>query len=118
MAVWQGDTLHQVRARQLVFATGTVEQSLVFADNDRPGIMLSGGALALVARYAVAPGERAVVVTTCDRGLAAARDLRAAGVTIAAVADLRPSPRPLAAELRASRCSPVTPWSRPRAGVR
>ena len=35
--VWQGDTLHQVRARQHVFATGAIEQPLVFAGNDLPG---------------------------------------------------------------------------------
>jgi sarcosine oxidase subunit alpha len=99
--IWQGDTLHQVRTRQLVFATGTVEQPLVFAGNDRPGVMLSGGARALVSRYAVAPGSRAVVVTTSDRGLAAAAALRDVGISIAAVADLRPdaAERPLAAEL-------------------
>jgi sarcosine oxidase subunit alpha len=101
LPVWQGDTLHQVRARQLIFATGTVEQPLVFAGNDLPGVMLSGGARALVARYAVAPGSRAVVVTTSDRGLAAALALRDAGISVAAVADLRPgaAKRPLAAEL-------------------
>ena len=108
VAIWQGDTLHQVRTRQLVFATGTIEQPLVFADNDRPGIMLSCGALALVARYAVAPGARAVVVTTSDRGLAAARDLRAAGVEIATVADLRPELRPLAVELQAGGAEVLT----------
>jgi sarcosine oxidase, subunit alpha len=90
--VWQDATLHQVRARALVFATGTLEQPLVFASNDLPGIMLSGMARELVARYAVAPGERAVVVTTGDRGWEAARALRAAGVQVAAIADLRPEP--------------------------
>ena len=45
--VWQGDTLHQIRARSHVFATGTIEQPLVFAGNDLPGVMLSGGALRL-----------------------------------------------------------------------
>src|SRR3954469_1918579 len=89
--VWQGATLHQVRARALVFATGAIEQLLVFANNDRPGIMLSGGARALVARFAVLPGKRAVVVTTGDRGWEAARALHHAGVQIAAVADLRPA---------------------------
>ena len=38
--IWQASTLHQVRARQLVFATGVVEQPLVFAGNDLPGVML------------------------------------------------------------------------------
>ena len=47
-----------------MFATGTIEQPLVFAGNDLPGVMLSGGARRLAALYAVAPGTRAVVATT------------------------------------------------------
>jgi len=98
--VWQGDVLHQVRARQHIFATGAIEQPLVFAGNDLPGVMLSGGALRLSTLYAVAPGRRAVVVTSGERGLEAAVALHRAGVWIAAVADLRSSPGALAAELR------------------
>ena len=67
-AVWEGDTLHQVRARRTVFATGTIEQPLVFAGNDLPGVMLAGGARRLAALYGVRPGRRAVVATTSDRG--------------------------------------------------
>jgi sarcosine oxidase subunit alpha len=89
--VWQGDTLHQIRARRHVFATGTIEQPLVFAGNDLPGVMLADGARRLAALYAVAPGRRAVVATTSDRGLHAALALHAVGVEIAAVADLRPN---------------------------
>ena len=47
--IWQGDTLHQVRARRHVAATGAIEQPLVFTDNDLPGVMLSGGARRLAA---------------------------------------------------------------------
>ncbi|HWE08833.1 MAG TPA: 2Fe-2S iron-sulfur cluster-binding protein [Solirubrobacteraceae bacterium] len=100
--VWQGDTLHQVRARHHVFATGTIEQPLVFAGNDLPGVMLSGGARRLAALYAVSPGRRAVVATTSDRGLDAAAVLRDAGVEIAAVADLRPEVGELGRQLRAA----------------
>jgi sarcosine oxidase subunit alpha len=89
--VWQGDTLHQIRARAFVFATGAIEQPLVFAGNDLPGVMLSGGALRLLERYAVSPGSRAVLATTNDRGLEAAAKLHDAGVQILAVADLRPA---------------------------
>ena len=95
--VWQGDTLHQVRARRHVFATGTIDQPLVFSGNDLPGVMLAEGARRLAALYAVAPGERAVLATTSDRGLEAAAALQAAGVTIVAIADLR-SERRAAAE--------------------
>ena len=101
VAIWRAATLHQVRARRHIFATGTVEQPLVFAGNDLPGVMLSGGALRLATLYSVAPGTRGVVATVDDRGLEAALALEAAGVEIAAVVDLRPdSGNPLAAEAR------------------
>src|SRR5215211_7751629 len=76
--VWQGSTLHQVRAARHIAATGTLEQPLVFPDNDLPGVMLASGARRLAGLYAVKPGNAAVVATTDDRGLDAA------------VADLRP----------------------------
>ncbi|HUE25310.1 MAG TPA: 2Fe-2S iron-sulfur cluster-binding protein, partial [Solirubrobacteraceae bacterium] len=87
--VWQGSTLHQIRARQHVYATGAIEQPLVFGGNDLPGVMLSSGARRLTALYGVAPGTRAVVVTTSDRGIDAAAALAAVGLEIALVADLR-----------------------------
>ncbi|HLH64903.1 MAG TPA: 2Fe-2S iron-sulfur cluster-binding protein [Solirubrobacteraceae bacterium] len=98
--VWQGDTLHQVRARAHVFATGAIEQPLVFAGNDLPGVMLSGGARRLAAMWSVSPGSRAVVATTSDRGLEAALELRDAGTQIVAVADLRTQAGELATALR------------------
>jgi sarcosine oxidase subunit alpha len=99
--VWQGDTLHQIRAREHVAATGTIEQPLVFPGNDLPGVMLAGGAQRLVALYALAPGDRAVVATVADAGLEAAVALHDAGVHVLAVADLRAgaAARPAAARL-------------------
>jgi sarcosine oxidase subunit alpha len=99
--VWQGDTLHQVRARRHVAATGSIEQPLVFPDNDLPGVMLASGARRLAALYALAPGESAVVATVGDAGLEAALALHEAGVRVAAVADLRAgaAERPAAARL-------------------
>jgi sarcosine oxidase, subunit alpha len=87
--IWEGDTLHQVRAARVIYATGSVEQPLLFPGNDLPGVMLSGGARRLAALYAVSPGTRAVVAAVCDRGLEAAAALMDAGVELAAVADLR-----------------------------
>src|SRR5437763_5737865 len=99
--LWQGDTLHQIRARRHVFATGAIEQPLVFAGNDLPGVMLSGGALRLLDRYAVSPGTRAVIATTSDRGLEAAARLHDGGVQIVAFADLRPTAGSAAQALQA-----------------
>src|SRR5581483_5789428 len=98
--VWRHDTLHQIRAQQHVFATGAIEQPLVFEGNDLPGVMLSGGARRLAALYAVKPGNRAVVATTSDRGLEAAIALREVGGELAAVADLRSTPGPPADAVR------------------
>jgi len=106
--VWQGDTLHQVRARAHVFATGTIEQPLVFARNDLPGVMLSGGARRLAALYGVRPGASAVVATTSDRGLDAAAALRELGVRIVAVADARTMLSPAAEALRRANVEVLT----------
>ncbi len=84
--------LWKLRAKQVVLATGAIERPLVFADNDRPGTMLAGAARTYLNRYAVKPGQRAVIFTNNDSAYAAALDLRAAGVEIAAVVDLRRDP--------------------------
>ncbi|RUZ70612.1 FAD-dependent oxidoreductase, partial [Mesorhizobium sp. M7A.F.Ca.US.006.01.1.1] len=38
------ERLWQVRAKRVVLASGAIERHMVFADNDRPGIMLAGAA--------------------------------------------------------------------------
>jgi sarcosine oxidase subunit alpha len=87
--VWQGDTLHQVRARRHIVATGTVEQPLIFPNNDLPGVMLAQGARRLAALYALSPGANAVLACVGEEGLEAALALHAVGVRLVAVADLR-----------------------------
>ncbi len=118
VAVWQGDTLHQVRARQHVYATGSIEQPLVFPGNDLPGVMLSSGAWRLAALYGVRPGTRAVLATTSDRGLLAAGALRALGVEVLAVADLRPTPSAAAQALRDQGVELLGGWTIVGAGGR
>ncbi len=86
------ERLWKLRAKKVILATGAIERPLVFAGNDRPGIMLAGAARSFANRWAVRPGRRAVLFTADDSGYAAARDLAAAGVEIAAIADLRPAP--------------------------
>ena len=74
-----------VRARQIVLATGAIERPLVFAGNDRPGVMLAAAARA----YVHQSGNRAVVFANNDAGYRTAADLAAAGVAVAAVVDSR-----------------------------
>jgi sarcosine oxidase, subunit alpha len=79
----------RVRARHVICATGAIERLLVFPGNDRPGVMLASAAQAFVNRWAVRPGQRAVIFTNNDSAYAVARDLAAAGIEVAAVIDSR-----------------------------
>lgn len=83
------ERLWLVRARQVVIAAGAIERPMVFADNDVPGVMLASAAVSYAVQYAVKPGRRAVVVTSCDSGYSSAEALHASGVDIAAVVDTR-----------------------------
>ena len=83
------ERLWQVRAKEVVLATGAHERPLVFPNNDRPGVMLADAARTLVTRYGVKPGVRIVVATAHDSAYRAALDLAAAGCEIAMIADLR-----------------------------
>ncbi|MBT8433325.1 MAG: sarcosine oxidase subunit alpha family protein, partial [Gammaproteobacteria bacterium] len=83
------EKLWQVRAQQVVLATGAAERPLIFANNDRPGIMLASAASTYATRYAVKAGNQAVVFTNNDSAYQAALDLNAAGVEVVAVVDVR-----------------------------
>lgn len=109
--VQQGRTRYRIGARQYIYATGAIEQPLVFAGNDLPGVMLSEGARRLTALYGVAPGTTAVVVTTSDRGVRTAIALQAAGVRIRVVADLRPDPSRACLRLPANAIEPLQGWT-------
>ena len=84
------ERLWQVRAKEVVLATGAIERPLVFPENDRPGIMLADAARIYLNRYGVKAGTRAVIATADDAAYRVALDLHRAGVAVAAVADLRP----------------------------
>ena len=93
------ERLWQVRAKRVVIAAGSIERPLVFPDNDRPGIMLADAARTYLQQYGVAAGRKVVVVAAHDSGYRAARELKAAGVEVVALADIRERP-PLANDAR------------------
>jgi sarcosine oxidase subunit alpha len=80
-----------IRAREVVLGTGAIEQPLMFAHNDRPGIMLAGAMRTYLNRYGVAAGHRAVIATNNDDAYRTAFDLHDAGIAVAAIVDARPS---------------------------
>ncbi len=83
------ERLWRMRAREVVLATGAIERPLVFADNDRPGIMLAGAARRYLNLHGVKVGERVVIVTAHDEAYRATLDVHEAGVAVELIADLR-----------------------------
>jgi sarcosine oxidase, subunit alpha len=96
------ETLWQVRAKQVIVATGAIERPLIFAGNDRPGIMLADAARTYLVRHGAAVGARVVVATACDSAYRAAIELNAAGIDVPLIADLRPQLTAAAEEARST----------------
>jgi sarcosine oxidase subunit alpha len=78
-----------LRAKAAVLASGAIERPMVFANNDRPGIMLASAAVRYLTDFAVRAGTRAVIVTNNDSAHETARVLAEGGIEIAAIVDHR-----------------------------
>ena len=82
----------KIRAKRVVLATGAIERPLVFAENDRPGVMLADAVKTYVNRYGARPGNRAVIFTNNDSAYRAAIDAADGGIHVAAIVDVREKP--------------------------
>jgi len=95
--LWQDrQKVHWIRARQIILATGSIERSIPFDGNDRPGVMLAGAARGYARRYAARCGKKAVIFTNNDSAYLTVSALKNSGVTVVAVIDSRvakPGPR-------------------------
>jgi sarcosine oxidase subunit alpha len=78
-----------IRPKRIVLATGALERLVAFPDNDRPGVMLAGGALAAVQRYGVSPGRMAIVLANNDEAYETAFALSEAGADVECIVDPR-----------------------------
>jgi len=96
---WLHERFWKVRATQVILATGAHERPLVFANNDRPGVMLVSAVRTYIEDYAVRPGRRAVLVTNNDSAYEAVAVLLDANVEIAAFIDTREHPSPELVEM-------------------
>ncbi len=93
LPVIRANRMYKIRARQLIVASGSMEQPAIFRYNDLPGVMLGSAAQRLIRLYGVRPGRRAVVMAGNDEGYAVALDLADNGVDVVAIADLRDGPK-------------------------
>ncbi|MGK0374163.1 MAG: sarcosine oxidase subunit alpha [Arenicella sp.] len=79
----------RVRAKQVVLASGAHERPIVFANNDRPGVMLASAVSTYANRYAIKLADRAVVFTNNDGAYQTAIDLKKSGVSEVTLVDSR-----------------------------
>lgn len=87
------ERMWQVRAKRVILATGSIERHMVFANNDRPGVMLASAARTYLNHYGVAVGRKIGVYTAHDSAYSAAIDLKRAGADIMAIVDVRDNPQ-------------------------
>ena len=86
------ERLWQVRAKKVILANGSIERHMVFANNDRPGIMLASAGRTYLNHYGVAVGSKVGVYTAHDSAYEAAFDLKRAGVAVPVIVDCRDNP--------------------------
>jgi sarcosine oxidase subunit alpha len=79
-----------IRADKVVLAPGAFQRPLIFANNDRPGIMLSHAAATYVAVHGVRIFKNAAVATVDNQGYRDALRLHLAGIAVQAIYDSRP----------------------------
>lgn len=101
--------LWRIVAKRCVLAAGAIERPLVFANNDRPGIMMAGAVRSYINRFAVLPGKRAVVFATNDDAARTIDDLAHHGADVLAVVDSRPGPHaPVAVAAKSANALMIT----------
>ena len=81
--------LWRIYAKRALLTAGAMERSIVFDNNDRPGVMLAGAMRAYANRWAVTASKDVVVFTNNDDGHRSARDLAAMGINIRGLIDCR-----------------------------
>ncbi len=91
LPVIRGHRMYKLRAKEMILASGKMEQPAIFRNNDLPGVLLGTAAQRLIRLYGVRPGQHAVVLTANDDGYATALELLENGVHVVAIADLRES---------------------------
>jgi sarcosine oxidase, subunit alpha len=95
------ERLWKLRVSAIVLACGAVERPLVFADNDRPGVMSLSAVRGYAERFGIACGRTIAVLANNDQAYADAAALRRLGIGVTAIADLRRVVSSAAVELAA-----------------
>ena len=79
----------KIYSKHCILASGAIERSISFPQNDRPGIMLSGSVRTYANRFGAHYGQKIAVYTNNDDGWKTALDLQDIGLEVKAIIDTR-----------------------------
>lgn len=80
-----GNATVKVKAKKYLVSTGAYEKTLLFENNDLPGVYGAGGVQTLLNVFGVKPGNRGIVIGTGNVALMVAYHLLQAGVEVLGV---------------------------------
>ncbi len=86
------ERLLKIRAKQVVLASGAIERPMVFADSDRPGVMLAHSLRTYINHFGVLPGEKLALLTNNDSAYHVAIDAYETRADVEII-DIRSNPR-------------------------
>ena len=84
------DRLTKLKYRGLIVSTGAAENSVLFANNDLPGVYGAGAVQTLMNVFGVRPGRRVLMVGSGNIGLIVSYQLIQAGIEVAALVEALP----------------------------
>jgi len=90
LAVEQHNRIITIKPERLIIATGGAEKTLLFPNNDLPGVYGAGAVQTLVNVYGVKPGRRVLMVGAGNIGVIVSYQLLQAGVEVAAIIEAAP----------------------------
>ena len=88
--VKDNETLIKLKTEKIIVATGASENTLVFENNDLPGIYGAGAVQTLMNVYGVKPGDRVLMVGAGNVGLIVSYQLLQCGIDVLCVVEALP----------------------------
>ncbi len=84
------DEYKKIKPKSIIIATGASEKSLLFPNNDLPGVYGAGAVQTLMNEHGVKPGDSVVMIGAGNIGLIVSYQLLQAGVKVKAVVEAAP----------------------------
>lgn len=90
LGIADSERFERLRYESIIVATGAAENSILFENNDLPGVYGAGAVQTLMNVYGVKPGRRVLMVGSGNIGLIVSYQMIQAGIEVAALVEALP----------------------------